>query len=76
MDTRIEGFLSLVSQYKEMVSYDMHFSNMHIVIEDGNMDDDHIDWCVNRGVSDEERAVAEWLKSMPVIVREAIWSVS
>ena len=76
MDDRVKGFGSLVRDYQSMVTPDMHWSNMHIVIEDGNIEDEHVIWCINEGVSDEERHVCDWLLKMPEMVRYAIWNVA
>ena len=69
-------FRDALKFYNDNVEWDMHWSNMHIVIEDGNMEDDHIKWCVDQGVNEKEKKVCDFLLSIPVEARYDIWEVS
>jgi len=53
------------------------FGACHIVVDDGNMEDDHIKFCLNQDdITPEERQLMTDLLGHTVEEREAIWEAS
>lgn len=64
---------ALISYYNEIVTDDMHWSKMHCVVEDGNMDDGNIESSISSGLTCEEFVVCKFLLSIPYEIRCEIW---
>lgn len=52
------------------------FGPTHIVTGDGNVDDDSIDFCLQRGISNLERKALTALKKLPYGKRLEAWRIS
>lgn len=53
------------------------YGTLHIVVDDGNMEDSSIDFCLGLpNLTDEERKLALLLKSCPLEQRDAAWKLS
>ena len=58
---------------KIMAAYDP-FGPLHIVVDDGNVDDEWLDSCAaNPALTDADREILALLKSMTVEERERAW---
>lgn len=53
------------------------FGACHIVVADGNVEDHHIDWCLEQpDLVEEEREFLNDLRQLPVADRERLWEAS
>lgn len=45
---------------------------LHVVIDEWNVEDKNVDWCLSRELSTPERECAEWLRGLTVAERVSV----
>ena len=77
MATHMKIFLLvslLAKRYLELETPDMPYGPLHIIVEDGNMSDKHLEMCKRDITSEEDMKMIEFLEIMPERLREIVWN--
>lgn len=73
--SREEDYLKAVEGFKTLGDFDGGSGALHIVIEDGNVEDSHLIFCYSKQeeITEEEIKFLDLLKSLPYSMRYAAY---
>lgn len=66
-----------VGEFLKQVPEDLEFGNLHVVVADWNIEDEHLDWCKNNyELTENELKTYELLKPLSLNQRAAALAVA
>ncbi len=67
---------ALMKRAAELMRSVDEFGPLHIVVGDGNVDDNHLAMCEPYAETDDERELLKLLKAMTVDARDKLWETA